>query len=78
MEMTLYYATNRNHLGEDRFNPEGYGIHPSADGIENLRFGKVTVDAGVESLDQWFEMETGSGKGDAQCARRGHARRGQA
>jgi len=64
MKMTLYYGTNRNHLGEDRFNPEGYGIHSSADGIENLRFGKVTVDAGVESLDQWFDMETGSGKGN--------------
>jgi len=64
MEMTLYYVTNRNHLGEDRFKPEGYGIHPSADGIENLRFGEVTVDAEAEKIKKYFNSKTGSGNGD--------------
>lgn len=66
MKASLYYVTNRNHLGSDRFHPTGYGIHPSADGIENLRFGKVTVDVGAKSLDRWFNAKTASGKGDGE------------
>ncbi len=41
----LFYATNRNHLGDDRWNPTGYGTGFSEDGLENLRFGRVTVQA---------------------------------
>ena len=63
MEMKLYYVTNRNHEG-NQWKPKGYGIHPSASGIENLRLGKVTLDAGIDSLDKWFRTKTGSGAGD--------------
>ena len=39
----VYYATNRRHRGLDRWQPTGYGIEPSKDGTENLRFGMVTL-----------------------------------
>lgn len=42
--LSLYYATNRNHIGTDRFKPTGYGTKFSDDGIENLRFGRVMAD----------------------------------
>lgn len=64
MKLKLYYATNRNHLGENQFSPEGYGIHPSSSGIENLRLGTVTVDTGRKSLNKWLNSKTPSGKGD--------------
>jgi len=64
MKLKLYYVTNRNHLGKNQFSPEGYGIHPSSSGIENLRLGKVTVDTGKESLNKFFGSKTGAGKGD--------------
>ncbi len=64
MELSLYYVTNRGHQGKKQFKPESYGIHPSKSGIENLRLGKVTVDAGVDSFDKWFQEKTGAGTGD--------------
>ena len=63
MKMSLYYITNRNHEGE-QFRPDRYGKHPSGSGIENLRLGKVTVDAGTNSFSKFFNAGTGSGKGD--------------
>lgn len=63
MKMSLYYVTNRNHIG-NQFQPDGYGPHPSKSGIENLRLGKVTLDPGVNSFDKWFKIKTGSGKGN--------------
>lgn len=41
--VTLYYATNRGHEGSNRWAPKRYGKHPSSDGHENLRFGKLTM-----------------------------------
>lgn len=40
----LFFATNRNHLGKDRWNPKGYGKKFSKDGHENLRFGELSID----------------------------------
>lgn len=42
--LKLFYATNRNHLGADRWYPKAYGTKFSQDGIENLRFGVVEVE----------------------------------
>jgi len=64
MELSLYYVTNRNHQGRKQFKPDSYGIHPSKSGIENLRLGKVTLDAGVNTFDKWFQTKTGAGPGD--------------
>lgn len=41
----LFYATNRNHEGNNRWCPSGYGTSFSKDGVENLRFGKLTLTA---------------------------------
>lgn len=49
-ELKIFYATNRNHLGPDRWNPTGYGKGFSADGMENLRFGTVSVNASDAKL----------------------------
>ena len=43
--LSLYYATNRNHEGDNRWKPVGYGKKFSDDGMENLRFGYLAVDA---------------------------------
>ncbi len=45
-ELTLYFATNRNHLPSGqahRYRPDGYGNDFSTQGKENLRCGKVTL-----------------------------------
>ena len=42
--LTLFYATNRNHKG-NRWNPKSYDSKFSSDGMENLRFGVVKVEA---------------------------------
>lgn len=44
MKLTLFYATNRRHEGK-QWSPSGYGTDFSRDGLENLRFGKVIVEA---------------------------------
>ena len=65
---TLYYATNRNHLGRNRWKPQGYGTKFSDDGIENLRFGKVAVpvdDAQVTRFtSKTLEANGGVGEGE--------------
>jgi esterase/lipase superfamily enzyme len=64
MKLTMYYVTNRNHQGSKQFAPDGYGIHPSSSGIENLRLGKVMLDLRRSSLDKWFGSKTAAGNGD--------------
>lgn len=66
-DLRLYYATNRNHLGSDRWRPDGYGKKFSDDGIENLRFGRVTVTADDAKLAKYLEKDCGSmGKGNGE------------
>lgn len=43
---SLYYVTNRRHVGEDRWRPDGYGTRMSDDGQDNLRFGRLSVSVG--------------------------------
>lgn len=40
----LYFATNRNHEGENQWKPTGYGKSFSNDGHENVRFGELTLE----------------------------------
>jgi esterase/lipase superfamily enzyme len=64
---TLYFATNRNHLGTNRWKPAGYGSGFSADGRENLRFGKVDVKADGHSLAKHLAADMGAmGTGDGE------------
>jgi len=78
MQTTVFYATNRSHEGPDRFKPLRYGARFSSDGMENLRFGRVTFsadDSKVRALLARHKNFTGPGDGEAlqdhfaQCAR---------
>lgn len=67
-KLTLYYATNRKHEGKNRWRPDAYGTKFSDDGMENLRFGFVTVDADDKRIEGFLnkDMEdcgTGDGEG---------------
>ena len=73
----LYYATNRNHIGPDPSHPKAYGTKFSDDGMENLRFGVVTVDADDSKIEKFVRAkmkDCGSGDGEdlrdylTQCA----------
>jgi esterase/lipase superfamily enzyme len=77
-ELKLYYATNRKHVGADRWHPDSYGSKFSDDGMENLRFGEVTVTADDGELAKWLEADMedcGVGDGEslasylADCAK---------
>ena len=62
----LYYATNRRHRGKDRWKPTGYGIEPSKDGTENLRFGLVSMPFDDEQVARCLEEDCGFGTGNGQ------------
>ena len=53
MKINLYFATNRNHEGDDRWNPTGYGINFSSDRSSNLRFGKVELEVDDAEIDKY-------------------------
>lgn len=60
----LFYATNRNHEGSDRWNPTGYGSEFSKDGLENLRFGKLTLEADTRKVSGYLKQSGGYGTGN--------------
>lgn len=74
----LYYATNRKHKGS-RWQPDGYGKKFSDDGMENLRFGKVTLSADDKTVNKYLNTplkDCGVGDGEklagylAGCAKK--------
>lgn len=66
-ELRLFYATNRNYLGKDRWRPDGYGKKFSDDGVENLRFGKLTVEADEAKMAKFLDKDCGTmGQGDGE------------
>lgn len=60
----LFYATNRKHQGADRWHPTGYGTRFSDDGLENLRFGKLTLDADDAAVNAFLADSGAFGVGD--------------
>jgi len=67
-EHTLYFATNRNHVGKDRWHPDSYGTKFSNDGMENLRFGVVTVTADEKTVKKHLKAkieDCGVGDGES-------------
>ena len=65
--LKLYYATNRNHIGKDRWAPDSYGKTFSSDGMKNLRFGSLAVDVDKKKVDKYLTEEVkdcGVGSGD--------------
>jgi esterase/lipase superfamily enzyme len=68
MDISVYYATNRAHEGAERFSPKRYGTRYSSDGMENLRFGRVSFSADDARVAQLLAQEranTGPGDGEA-------------
>jgi esterase/lipase superfamily enzyme len=63
-KLQLFYATNRNHLGGDRWHPKGYGTRFSEDGIENLRFGNLELTVEESLIEGYVGKTEGYGKGD--------------
>lgn len=56
---TLYYVTNRKHEGADRWHPKAYGKKFSDDGMENLRFGVVTVTVDDAKVQKHLRSDLG-------------------
>jgi esterase/lipase superfamily enzyme len=63
MELGLYFATNRAHEGADRWHPDRYGRAFSSDGMENLRFGWLSVDVADKDVERCLQQDTGFGSG---------------
>lgn len=63
----LFYATNRRHEGEDRWNPTGYGAKFSDDGVENLRFGRVSFKADGNEIRRLVSAPVDHGVGDGRA-----------
>ena len=64
----LYYATNRNHIGDDQWHPDSYGKKFSDDGMENLRFGVVNVTVDQREVKKHLSADvkvSGTGNGEA-------------
>lgn len=62
--LPLYYATNRKHEGKNRWRPDGYGTKFSDDGSENLRFGKLTIQAEERKMNEFLSAPVGEGVGN--------------
>jgi esterase/lipase superfamily enzyme len=66
-DYSLYFATNREHTGRDRWKPTGYGRYFSEDGAENLRFGLVNVRASPSEVTERIRRDVGFGAGDGEA-----------
>jgi esterase/lipase superfamily enzyme len=67
-KLNLYYATNRNHIGK-RWRPRYYGSKFSDDGMENLRFGKLSVsipDAEINEYKSYLATPAHNDHGDGE------------
>lgn len=65
LTLTLYYATNRNHIG-DRWSPDSYGQDFSADRANNLRFGQVSVDVSANKVQEHLNSTVDNRSGDGE------------
>ncbi len=63
--LTLYYATNRNHIGQ-RWAPESYGQDFSADRANNLRFGRITVEVSINKVKHFLSQKVDERIGDGE------------
>lgn len=66
-KLKLYYATNRNHEGGNRWRPERYGKKFSNDGIENLRFGRLMVEAAETEISKLLSRPAHNDCGDGEA-----------
>ncbi|SEL86486.1 Esterase/lipase superfamily enzyme [Colwellia chukchiensis] len=66
LTLTLYYATNRNHIGQ-RWTPSSYGQDFSSDRSNNLRFGRVTLEVSASKIQQLLNKKVASRIGDGEA-----------
>lgn len=66
-QRTLYYATNRRHVGRNRELPRRYSGEFSKDGAENLRFGRVRLKLGRDRVDSLLKRKKGLSRGDGEA-----------
>lgn len=67
MKTSVFYATNRAHEGPERFKPVRYGAGFSADGMENLRFGRVQFEVDMGEVNKLLARSRGpAGPGDGE------------
>lgn len=59
-QLTLYFATNRAHEGDNRWRPKRYGADFSDDGMENLRFGRLTLEADETRVRRFVGADLGA------------------
>lgn len=64
--LTLYYVTNRNHIGQ-RWAPDSYGQNFSADRADNLRFGKITLDVNANEVARLLTRKVNGRNGDGEA-----------
>lgn len=66
-KLILYYATNRNHSGDNQWKPTGYGTKFSEStgaGVQNLRFGKLTLEADANTINECLKEQADGDKGN--------------
>lgn len=61
----MYYATNRNHIGE-RWSPDSYGQDFSSDRANNLRFGQVCVEVSANKVKEYLNSTVDKRSGDGE------------
>ncbi len=66
MKITLFYATNRNHLGTNRWKPTDYGKNFSSDRNSNLRFGKVGLTVDEKEIKNYLQRTKHKRIGDGE------------
>jgi len=65
--LRLFYATNRNHEGRNRWKPTGYGTKFSDDGAENLRFGRLQLEMDERVIARHLAGDSGFGAGNGNA-----------
>ena len=65
LTLRLYYATNRNHLGQ-RWSPDSYGQNFSADRPNNLRFGHISVEVSTNKIIDYLNDKVNNRTGDGE------------
>lgn len=64
--LKLFYATNRNHEGDSQWRPTGYGRKFSDSGIENLRFGRLSIEASQNEINKHLRRIAHNDHGDGE------------
>ena len=63
---SLFFATNRGHQGSDRWKPKNYGKTFSKDGMQNLRFGELTLTVDDGEVKEYLSKGKKERKGDGE------------